>query len=387
MEGSTNYEIDNVQAAEQELGQVNDQVKMVDAIVSEAVNQPSEEEEAQREQRRKELKALRILSTTEVPPEEPTLMVDEVGFFARNDIHAVKGKQKCGKTSMLKVCMAAWMNEKQFRVTSALKAPRVLFLDTEQKATDVKLIVTDVLQMTGLEPAYIDEHLAVYTLRRRNFDHLLDDMKLLISDFRPDVVIVDGIVEFVASFNDETMAKQLIHEELVICEDSNCAIVNVLHTNKADEDHNMRGHLGTMLAQKAGTVLECKKTDRIITVTCSDSRHAEMPDWSICFDEEGHLQNADEQRKLLGEQRKAAQEQHRKEVSEQKNKERLDTCLQIIRDNGGTISRKELTTLLEKRLDLKRPTVSTIVSEWVKKKALYEVDKVVHASPDMELPF
>ena len=38
----------------------------------------------------------------------------------------------------------------------------------------------------------------MYALRRRDFSLLLDDMRLLIGDFRPQVVVVDGIVEFVA---------------------------------------------------------------------------------------------------------------------------------------------------------------------------------------------
>ena len=249
---------------------------------------------------------MRVASTTEVEPREPALTVDDIGLFALSDIHGLKGKQKCGKTTALKVCLAAWMQGSQFRVTSGLEAPRVLYLDTEQKASDVKLIVTDVIQMTGLAADYVDEHLRVYALRRRDFNLLLDDMRLLIDDFRPQVVIVDGIVEFVASFNDESMAKQLIHELLCISEDYRLAMICVLHTNKSDDDHNMRGHLGTMLAQKAGTVLECKKErgSSVITVMCSDARHAEMPEWSIMFDRDGHIINADEQRRLDEEQRR-----------------------------------------------------------------------------------
>ncbi len=70
----------------------------------------------------------------------------------------------------------------------------------------------------------------MYALRRRDFNLLLDDMRLLIDDFRPTVVIVDGIVEFVASFNDESMAKNLIHDLLCISEDYRLAMVYVLHT-------------------------------------------------------------------------------------------------------------------------------------------------------------
>ena len=242
--------------------------------------------------------------------------------------------------------------------------------------------------MTALPADYVDDHLQVYALRRRDFNLLLDDMRLLIDDYRPQVVIVDGIVEFVASFNDESLAKQLIHELLVISEERQLAMVCVLHTNKADDDHNMRGHLGTMLAQKAGTVLECKK-DRgssVITVTCSDARHAEMPDWSIMFAEEGSIVDADERRRQALEQRRIDLQQRRQEAQAEKQKERLDYALLTIRDHGGSISRKQLTAILCSKFELAYSTASAFIKEQINKN-LYEVNGEIHASPDSALAF
>lgn len=383
-------ETKNVQ--QQTAGQVNNRVQSVntfksaEVIINEAVNMPTAEEQF-RQERRTALQAMRIKSDTEVRPEEPTLSVDDVGFFARADIHAIKGKQKCGKTSALKVCVAAWMKGQQFRVKSEIEAPKVLYLDTEQKQTDVKLIVTDVIDMTSMNAAYVDNHLMVYALRKRDFKQLLDDLRLLIEDEQPDVVIIDGIVEFVASFNDESLAKQLIHELLCISEERNCAMVCVLHTNKADEDHNMRGHLGTMLAQKAGTVLECKKQGGIIVVSCSDARHAEMPDWSLMFDEDGHIIDADERMQQVREQHKAELAQRRQEANEQKVKERTEQALAIIRDNGGYISRKELIAEMEKRTKLDRTTISKFLSQQIKNRVIFENNKNITASEEYVIPF
>ena len=360
---------------------------IVNDMVGEGISQPTNEEQ-QRRERLQALSAMRVASGTEVPPEEPALTVDDVGLFALGDIHGLKGKQKCGKTTMLKVCLAAWMRGSQFRVVSPLEEPRVLYLDTEQKASDVKLIVTDVIQMTGLAADYVDDHLQVYALRRRDFNLLLDDMRLLIDDFRPHVVIVDGIVEFVASFNDESMAKKLIHELLCISEDRRLAMVCVLHTNKADEDHNMRGHLGTMLAQKAGTVLECKKDkgSGVITVMCSDARHAEMPEWSIMFNEEGHIVDADERRRQALEQRRQDLQQKRQEAAAEKQKERLDYALLCIRDNGGIISRKQLTEILVKKFELKRASIANFISRNIGE-SFIEENGMIRATDDAAMAF
>lgn len=387
MEDFHKIEVSNVQQAKDLTGQVNNQaIKAVDDIVGKAVNQPTAEEQAYQE-RLQALNEFLVRTDTEVPPEEPSLSVDGIGLFAKRDIHAVKAKQKQGKTTMLKVCVAALMSGQQFRVKSELNTPSVLWLDTEQKRTDVKLILTDIQQMTGLSDDYINQHLLVYAMRSRNYDELLKDMTTLVSAFTPQVVILDGVVEFVASFNDESEAKSLIHDLLNACETYNCAIVCVLHTNKADEDHNMRGHLGTMLAQKAGTVLECKKQDRIITVRCSDARHEEMPDWSICYDENGCIADADEQRKAILEQHREELQKKRQEESERKNKERLDYALTAIRDNGGSMHRKQLTEILIKKFELKRPSVSSIISQWLKDKSLVEVNNMIHATAETALPF
>ena len=377
----------NVQQSEELAGQANNQAQeVVENIVSEAVNQPTAEEQKENE-RREALARLLVQSGTEVQPEEFALTVDGVGVFARNDIHAIKGKQKCGKTTVLKVCIAAWLNGRQFRVTSGFDKPRILYLDTEQKASDVKLIITDVMDMTGLSADFVDEHLKVYALRKRDYSMLLDDMKLLISDVKPDVVIVDGIVEFVASFNDEALAKALIHDLLRLSEENRLAMLCVLHTNKADEDHNMRGHLGTMLSQKAGTVIECQKRDTVITVRCSDARHAEMPDWSIMFNEDGHIVDADEQRRQFLEQRKVEQQQKRREEAERKQKERLDMCLEIIRRNGGQVARGVLAESLAQAASIDRTTASKFITAQVRDGLIFEVQKMVSDKPETLIPF
>ena len=81
-------------------GPVNSQARTVADIVSQAVNQPTADEQSKQE-RRGALAAMRVASTTEVEPEVAALKVDDVGLFALSDIHGLKGKQKCGKTTAL----------------------------------------------------------------------------------------------------------------------------------------------------------------------------------------------------------------------------------------------------------------------------------------------
>lgn len=377
----------NVQQPGGLTGQVADQASVADAIVSEGVNQMTEQER-QAAEALAELEALRIKTDTETPPEEPSLSVDGVGFFALNDIHAVKAKQKQGKTSALKVCAGALLSQSLFRLKGELQDPTLLWLDTEQKAADVKLVLTDIQQMTGLGSDYIDRHLLLYPLRKKNYETLKNDMTLLIKAHRPQVVFIDGIVDFVSSFNDEVESRQLIHELLMVCEEHHCAIINVLHENKAADDSNMRGHLGTMLSQAAGTVLECHKSrSGIITVSCSDPRHGVTPPWSIRFDKEGRIVDADAERQAEKQQSQELRKQQKQTEKEKVEKERLTTALAVIRDSGGAIKRNELTGMLVEKLGVSRSTVSKMLTEQIKAGKLFEADKVITATAETALPF
>lgn len=359
----------------------------INDIVSEAVNQPTEEE-VKRQERLAMLNGLRITTQTVVEPEKPSLSIDGVGFFAIDDIHAVKAKQKQGKTTTLKICAASLLQGQMFRVKSELPEPSVLWLDTEQKAADVKLIINDVKQMTGLDDDYIDERLKLYPLRKMNYETLMDDTRLLIDEHQPQVVIIDGVVDFVASFNDEVASRKLIHDLLVLCEERHCAIVTVLHENKAVDDTNMRGHLGTVLSQAAGTVLECRKSKSgIITVSCTDPRHGVTPPWSFRFDQNGNIQDADALRQEEKRQKAEAKEQQKQAEKERVLQERLAIAVQIIREHGGSIKRSDLTERLEKPFKVKRPAVSKFLTQMVKDHKLYENEKVITETEETAIPF
>ena len=378
---------ERLQNVQQTAGQVDNQAQeTVSEIVGEAVNQPTEEEQ-QRKERLALLESMRLMTGTVVPPEEPALSVDGVGFFALNDIHGVKAKQKQGKTTALKICLAALLSGQMFRVKSELAEPLVLWLDTEQKAADVKLIISDVKRMTGLDDEYIDTHLMLFPLRKMNYETLLDDTRLLIGQYQPQVVIIDGVVEFVASFNDEVMSRQLIHDLLVLCEEKHCSIVNVLHENKAADDKNMRGHLGTVLSQAAGTVLECNKSKQgIITVTCSDPRHGSTPPWSFRFDADGNIVDADAERKQAEAERREHRQQQQAEERQRTHESRLNIVLTAIRDNGGSIERKQLTMMLMEKAGIAHSTASAFIKSQIGD-TLYDINGRIHSSPEVALAF
>ena len=335
---------------------------------------------------------LRITTKTDVPELEPIIKVSykeedkddhkksEVGIFTKRDIHGIKAKQKQGKTTVLKVILAALLLGKMFRLKSRLENPKIFWLDTEQQPSDVKQILTDVGKMTGLSGSEIDDHVNLYPLRSRTYKTLLRELKVNVNAHRPDVVFIDGVVEFVQSFNDEIMSHDLIKEQKILANDCNCAIINVLHENKSSDDENMRGHLGSMLSQAASTVIQCVKSNNgTITAKNSEARHAPMPDWSVRYDDDC-IVDADEQaqkEKLLKQMSQKERQQAEKEERERKRK---DAAVQMVRNNGGSITRDELKKKLMAKLELGDSTVQEIIRMCLKSE-LRMVDGKVCLSP------
>ena len=336
---------------------------------------------------------LRITTKTEVPELEPIIKVSykdeekddhkeiEVGIFTKRDIHGVKAKQKQGKTTVLKVLLAVLLLGKMFRLTSCLKNPKIFWLDTEQQPTDVKQILTDIGKMTGLPDSEIDEHVHLYQLRTRTYKTLLRELTVNIKTYRPDVVFIDGVVEFVQSFNDEIMSHDLIKEQKNLAADCNCAIINVLHENKSDDDENMRGHLGSMLSQAASTVIQCVKSKTgIITAKNSEARHAPMPEWSVRYDDDGCIIDADEQAQI--EKLKKSMDKKKLQEAEKTKRERkrIEAAVQIVRNNDGSISRGELKKKLMAKLNLGNSTIQDVIRTALKSE-LREIEGSICLSP------
>ena len=350
------------QSAENEAGE-----GQVEEVVPTA--QPTKES-VERRRRLAELNQLRVTTETVLPPVKAAISIDGIPIFEMADVGACKGKQKAGKSTMLKALAATWMKGELFRLKSELEGAKVLWLDTEQKALDVKQIVDDVMRLSGMDSQYIDSHLKVYTVRTLTCKTLLDDTQLLVSTYQPNIVIVDGLVDLLESFNDEAQSHVLINSLIKMCADYNCVIISVLHENKGADDRNMRGHLGTMLAQKAGTVLACKKdANGVITVSCADSRHQAMPDWRIRYDEYGNIVSADD-----NVQTPAQIEKER----------RLNIIKTAIHSHGGEVTRKVLTEEMISALHLTRSTVANLLSGLIKNNTLSEVDGKVSVQSELD---
>lgn len=337
---------------------------------------------AEEEKNLEHINKYRITSQTEIPKEEYVFKVQDIGCMPLGDLSAVKAAPKKGKTTSLKRIVATALTGKLGQLNSDLKNATILWIDTEQKMGDAKLIIKDIQKMTGLTNKYLDKHLLVFSLRKIDCKTMLDDIKAAIKEYQPQVVVIDGIAEFVSSVNDETEAKKLIHFLMTGSESCHCSIICVLHENRVGNG-DMKGHLGANLTQKAACVLECKKDGDVITVRCTDSRHQSTPEWSIRFDEQGNIVDVDGSVPIIKWNTRPSKEPSKKQQANAlQKKERLDFCRNVIAEHGGSIIRKELVELLMAKEGLSRERTTGLLSEYIKTdKVLFENNSIITSTP------
>lgn len=306
----------------------------------------------------------RMSSDMEFEDENYVLSIDGTGFFGMKDLCAIKAKQKSGKTTSIAIMTAAVLKGELFRMKCIVDKPSVAIFDTEQKESDTKKLYDLILKMSGMEEDH--DRLEVFSLRKYNKDERMEVIEHVLSTRRPTIAVIDGTVDLIKDFNDPVGSKQLIDRLLQLSSLCNTALVCVLHTNKGDDNHQMRGHLGTMLAQKAGLVLECEKSkDGIFTVSCPDSRHEPVPSWSWTYDDDGNIIQADSILDGIASDRQEQKRLAAKKAKEDKFNERINAVKEYMSNLTDGVVRSELVSALEGVMKLGKSAIQSVLKEMI----------------------
>lgn len=345
-------------------------MSVVDIIVNNSETQASEQEVEKAKQMEK-LYSSRLSTEEKIEEDQYMLEIANTGFFAKGDLSAIKAKPKNGKTNAIAIMAAALLKGFWGPLVCRITNSKILWIDTEQRRGDALRVYLRTLKLAGLSKKDDFERFQMFALRPFTSEDKMKSMKELIKDFQPDIVFIDGIVDIMYNFNDVEESKKVIDELMRMStkEESgkNLSIVCVLHTNKATEDHNMRGHLGTMLTQKAGTVLEVTKNKNgIFTVSNTESRNKEVPEWSFRFDDNGDIVDATFMVEQAAKEKKEKREAEKMAKSETEKQKLIQTMKDIIRKHGGkierTIFRNELIEITGRALSTANGDIRTYIN-------------------------
>ena len=196
--------------------------------------------------------------------------------FARGELVGITGHAKSGKTFFTSILMALGVCGEVLGIKRIDPEPlRVLWMDTEQSEESTQEILCDRIMKLWQRSMPEDEKMEnfpmqmfdIFNVRAEAWQDRLPLLEEAIVEYKPDLVILDGIRDLVNDINDGIMSQKVIERLMNLASESDCCIVSILHQNKASEDKNLRGWIGTELTYKSFEVYECSKdTDRIFSI-------------------------------------------------------------------------------------------------------------------------
>ena len=229
----------------------------------------------------------RIYLSDEYPDPENLLQYGESGTLPMGEITAIAGKAKTGKSFAVSILVASVLGCKDFAFIHDRENAKVLYFDTEQGDCYVARIIRRIHKLLGWDIRTDSPQLIPYKLREQpqeeRFNFILDK----VSEFEPNLIVIDGIADLVFDFNDVRESTEMVVKLLDMCSRFDVAILTVLHENKSKEDRNMKGHLGTMLLQKCASVFHLEKKGDTYTVTNTDCRNRPIEAFAFLIDDAG----------------------------------------------------------------------------------------------------
>lgn len=232
------------------------------------------------------LESRRITPDTELPQMEFLFRMFCKPCFPRGELVAVTGKAKSGKTFISSILMSLCFRDEVLSIRRISQdSLRVFWFDTEQSEESTQDILKNRIMpmisggsLPGLM-TYEQDRFHVFNVRADFWQERLPMLEAALCEYKPDLVILDGIRDLVSDINDGVMAQNVIERLMHLASDVRCCIVCVLHQNKSAEDKNLRGWIGTELKNKAFEVYECLKDEnRIFTLSQTDTRKYDIVD-------------------------------------------------------------------------------------------------------------
>lgn len=347
----------------------NLQLSQLDATMAEAAQMATDGTGVLTAEAKEKLDACLIDMKAEYPENKFLFSVDNVPVITQSDIHTIGAKQKGGKTSLVSILISAAIAGQWNRVKCLDDDISVLYVDTEMKKVDTQQLGLKAARMAGIDADALAEHVHMVNFRPLTPEEMKMGISYFINVYKPKLVIIDGIVDLCSNFNDVEASQNLVLNFLMkMAEEHQCAIINVLHTNKTDGYTELRGHLGAFFEQKGATVIKCDKDDNsnIVTVTFPTHRYAPVPEFHFTFGDDGIPVCADTQHQEIEVAKQQSREEKKAADKQAVYEKRSQVILSILVDNGGSMERKALVDAAKSKIGKKQSTINSLIAKMKK---------------------
>ena len=194
-----------------------------------------------------------------LPTNEPKFMfsVGGVPTIPQGELIGIKGRAKMGKSQFEYFLIAVMLaGVSRGSVKPLADRYKILLFDTEQSQASLKKCCQRALNFAGLPSDKNNECFLPFFMRPLSIEERRKVIADAVEAEKPDIVFIDGVRDLLQDFNSLDQSNDLIQWLLSLTAEHGCTIVSVLHQNKAKDDGNMRGHLGTELLNKLNAMKE-----------------------------------------------------------------------------------------------------------------------------------
>jgi hypothetical protein len=177
-------------------------------------------------------------------------------IFTLGDLSLIQGRQKSKKTFFTSAICVSILNEYAFIDKLSPAPPKdttIAIFDTEQSDYYAQITNRRIANMSGTQNYYY------FALRDSDPKERREIIECFLYSHKKKIsyILIDGIVDLLYDFNDLKECSELVQWVMKITKEYNVHCSCILHENNSDD--KARGHVGTMLAQKAETVLKIEK--------------------------------------------------------------------------------------------------------------------------------
>ncbi|HRG19197.1 MAG TPA: AAA family ATPase [Flavobacterium lutivivi] len=222
--------------------------------------------------------------SSEIQEPIPILKQDDKLVISRGNISVIAGAPKSKKSMFVSALVASFYGSEAFGFTSYIKGGKCLLFDTESAESHTLKQIKRIYSLLGWTKQ--EHNLTVFYLRGLETEIQTGIIKQAIKDYRPDWVVIDGLLDLVNSANDETESKTLILELMKLTVDYDCHITSILHTGKSNNGQ-MLGFLGSFAQRKSETVFQLTVDGKETKVIPAETRNAPFEEFSFIINEFG----------------------------------------------------------------------------------------------------
>lgn len=270
----------------------------------------------------------------EIPPEPTWCAMGKRPAIPKQGIITFSAKPKQGKSTSINALLIPILTGEVFdTITPADERPRlVITFDTEMDVPTLTKRYATMVKRLGKEA----NRLCVVPLLQTPKSKRRAMVDAITAKYNPDIVVIDQIARMVTNFNDAQECVEF--GEWLAQYAAKRSVLCVIHQNKAADNTQMKGHLGSIMEELAVENYSVKRDNAIFSIIPTNARQSSVDESSACVTfavVDGEIRTATD---ILEQQRKieadAAREYFRPIFGEHRKLRHCEMVKRIMEQDG-----------------------------------------------------